>query len=146
MNRSVPLTLLIALVPIVAACDDNNDKAIIDAMPADAMPADAMPTIDANTRTTQVVDLTDTELEQLCEQFHDGICQNDNEGNCAPSCRTTCSASGTAALMRQECIAPITVAQVAECAALFGIGDKDAFKLCSMGGGCVFDVFDETCP
>ena len=92
-----------------------------------------------------VASLSDGELQDLCEQFHDEACQGASDSFCAPSCRVTCSAAGTAELMRQECAAPITIDEVNECAQLFGSGDDSAFEVCSRGGGCVFDVFDVNC-
>lgn len=98
------------------------------------------------TEDAAVADLTDEELAQLCQQFHDAACSMESEeGFCAPSCRDTCRDSGAAALLRGECAAPITVGQVTECAQLYGEGDEVAVEVCIMGGGCVFDVFDQTC-
>ena len=95
---------------------------------------------------TRVIDLGDSDLEDLCEQFFDDVCQGTLFPNCNPECRSTCRDPGTAALMRQECISPITVGDVDRCAALVGADDESAFGVCTMGGGCVFDVFDSTCP
>jgi hypothetical protein len=93
-----------------------------------------------------VVELSDDEVAALCEAFHDRICEGMTMAQCTSACRATCREPGTAALLRQECDAPITVAQVEECANLVARQDERAFEICTMGGGCVFDVFDETCP
>lgn len=47
--------------------------------------------------------------------------------------------------MREECPGDVTDSDTLECAELFGSGDEEAFTVCTMGGGCVFDVLDITC-
>ncbi len=127
-------------------CGCSNDKSVdIDGGLVDAVVAisDARALDGSVVRDDRPVSsLMDPELEQLCEDFHDGICPALGAGWCQPACRAICRSLGTAALMVQECVSPITVEQVRECAELTGNEDGSAFAVCSMGGGCVFDVFD----
>lgn len=96
----------------------------------------------------QVVTLDDAEAATLCDHFIDVVCSGSTEGWCT-DCVTAnlCADPAMAETMRTECLAPIAVSDVEECAAsVAGLDDNVDPSVCITGmGGCVFDVGDLLC-
>jgi hypothetical protein len=87
-----------------------------------------------------VTALTEAEQVALCERFIDGVCDEPIAADwCAGCAGVLCGLPAMPGVMNRECEG-VTVAQVDACAA------TTTFEVCTMGGGCVFDVGDELCP
>jgi hypothetical protein len=139
MKRIILLSSLLS-IPFFLACSSDDDVNDGDAVGS----PDGGSSNDVNDD-DPVSSLDEDALAALCEEFHDEICETSEEEFCVDSCRATCRDEGTPALIQAECVEPITVGAVRECARLIADGDEGAFEFCTMGGGCMFDVLDETC-
>lgn len=88
----------------------------------------------------QVVDLTTSEQEALCEDFLDDICSGPLGDFCDDPCIDTgCGPAAASGDIDAEC-AGISVGMVDDCAA------SSSFEVCSAGGGCMFDALEALCP
>jgi hypothetical protein len=96
-----------------------------------------------------VPDLTTSAQEALCDDFVSSICDSPGFESFCTACVTStgCADAASTGAITTECspdpdngIDEITVDMVRACA------DTAELAVCVMGGGCMFDALETTCP